>query len=280
MGCVTYAVDGVPLDDARGRWRLLKGTTVGLGASVRAVSMTIPGVDGTSSPGVETRDEAALALKLAVRGDSYEEMVANYAGLSMLLAPTSPVEVTRRVGSLEWSQSARGRTIDQPTFSAARKEHTVTATLRLPSVFWRGPVDDWSVSGPSSGASHEVTTLTGSSGPVDDALILIGGPANQPRVTCGSSWFELGLSLTASQSALVDCATWKVRAGSGVTFSGGGSDRSGTLITSGGPYLLRLVPTVQNFDPTDTAVMVALSAGSGMTSGTKLSIRARPSHLA
>lgn len=266
MGCITYAVDGVPLDDPAGRWGLRKGTLVGSGLSVRGVDSIIPGVDGSVAVGYEPLDVPSLMLTMSVYGRDYPDLMRNFGALLMLLAPTGPVTVTRTVDGVVVSQAARGKSTTDPEFHPKRKWLTFTATLRLPGVYWRGRAADWAGSG-------RVTTLDGSTAPISDALLLIEGPATNPRVSCGDQWVELDLTMADGERALVDCARWSVRVGSDVTFDGGGDIRSGALRTSGGPYLLRLVPRVRATDPTLTCVTVGVSDGS-------LAVRAAPAYLA
>ena len=128
-----------------------------------------------------------------------------------------------------------------------------------------------------SGDMSWLSILDGSTAPVDDALVLIEGPVTNPKLTCDGAWFRLGLTLAAGESALVDCRAWSVRAGAGVTLAGGGTVRTGVLTTSGGPYLLRLRPSMVGTDPTVTQVQASITADSGTPS---LTIQAAPAYLA
>lgn len=276
MTCITYAVSGVPLDDVDGRWRLLKETSIGAGLTVRTVDVSIPGMDGNVQVGFEPLDAPTIQFRMGVYGQDYESLMCSYGALLPLLAPSSSVTVTKRVGSQTRSIAARGKSTTQPEFHPAGKRLAFTAELRLPGIFWRGRIAPWRVPAPASATEYTVTSLDDSTAPVDDALVLIEGPVVNPKVSCGSSWFRLGLTLASGESALVDCAKWTVRAGSGVTFAGGGTVKTGVLTTSGGPYLLRLRPTMVVCDPTVTRVQVALTYDSGSPA---LSIQAAPAFL-
>lgn len=272
---ITYAIDGVPLDDPNSRWRLLKTTTVGPGLSVRAVDVAIPGMDGNLPAGLEALDAPSQLFRMGVYGRDTAELMLNYGALLPLF--TSGVTVTKTVGGVDRSIAAAGKSTTTPEYFPAGPRLQFTAEMRLPGVFWRGQSATWTVVAPASGTTYPVTTLDGSTAPVDDALVLIDGPVVNPKLTCGTGWFRLGLTLAAGESALVDCRAWTVRAGSGVTFAGGGTVKTGVLSTSGGPYLLRLRPAMVGTDPTVTQVSVALSFDAGTPS---LSVQASPAFLA
>jgi hypothetical protein len=275
---ITYSIAGVPLDDPAGRWKLLSDTLVGSGLSVRAVDQQIPGVDGVVPPVQEQMDAPSLVLQVRIYGSSYAELLANYGALLAVLAPTADVTVTRTVDGVSRTAVGRGKSVTDPDFVPGSRMVTVTATLRLPGVYWRADALLWSKSAPASGTAYEVTTLANGSAPVDDALILIVGPASSPKVSCGASWAMLNLTLADGEKALIDCRAWTVRRGTGVTLDGGGTLTSGSLITSGSPYLLRLAPAMVGVDPAVTATKVTLTA-TGMTSSSAIAVRAQPAFL-
>lgn len=279
MTAITYSVAGVPLDDAAGRWSLRKGTLVWPALSLRTVDTVIPGVDGSLPGGYEPVDVPSLVLRMKVSGATYGALRANVGALLSVLAPSGDVPVVQTIDGVSRSITGRGKSTTEPEFSPAQLSASFTATLRLPGVYWRGPSADWSQSEPTPGALYEVSSLAGCSAPVSDALVLVTGPVASPKVSdAAGSWAQLALTLAAGEKALLDCDAWTVRRGSGVTFEGGGTDTRGSLVTSGGPYALRLTPRMRAADPVDTLVQLSLS-GSGMTSATALAVRARPAYL-
>lgn len=272
--CVTFSLDGVALDDERGRWRLLKSTTVSSGLAVRVVDVTIPDMDGSVRVGRESLDTPVWSGRLGVYGDSVRALSAQFDGLARLFRDGSVL--TRTVNGVETSTGVTCRSVSSPEFSAAGRRMSFAAEMRMPDVAWRGRAVTFVGAAVASGVPVDVATLYDSTAPVDDAVVLISGPAVNPMVSCGGSWFRLGITLASGDAALVDCAAWTVRAGAGVTFAGGGTVRTGVLTTSGGPYLLRLRPVMVAADPLFTSTRVALAFDSGSPS---LSILAAPAYL-
>lgn len=260
----TYLVDGVPLDDPDGRWSLLEGTVFSTGSSRSVSNIAVPGMDG-ALPGRSSAASMPLVLKMDALGHTADGLARNLSAISSLLSASS-MTVTRVLGGVESTASAQGESVSVPEYFPSALLARFTATLRLPVAVWRGRVADFAGDG-------QVTTLDGSTAPIDDALLLIDGPATDPVISCGDAWAKLTLTLGSGDAALIDCKTWTVRAGSGVTFAGGGDVKTGVLTTSGGPYLLRLVPRMVATDPAVTAVTVACSDGD-------LSVRAAPAWLA
>lgn len=276
MPCVTYAIDGVPLDDRDGRWSLRATTEVGPALSTRAVDNSLPGMDGIMPVGYEPIDSPSQLFKIGVYGNDATEALRNYSAVLMLVVGEH--ELTKTVGTHTTRTRMLGKTTTAPEFFPAGHRLTFTAEVRLPEVYWRDDVSDWVNQSPVSGISYRVTTLDGSTGPIDDALVLIEGPSSNPiRVASDDAWFQVSLALPAGQAALVDCRNWTVRVGAGVTFAGGGDVKTGALTTSGGPYLLRLRPSILATDPQMTQVAITPTFASGSP---KLSIRAARSFLA
>lgn len=273
---IDYAVDGADLHDPLARWDVLASSMVAPGVTVNAVDLTIPGVAGSLPWPGAPQTAPQMTIDLLVRGASQDEMQANYGALAALLY--AGTTLTRTVGTTVTSVGMELQTIATPVFSQSLNVYTTTAVLKLPTVYWRADSQDWTVSNPTSGTSYEVITLAGTTAPVVDALLLVTGPAPSPKITCGSSWCQLNLTVASGNKALVDCNAWTVRYGTGVTFAGGGTLQSGRLLTSGGPYVLPLRPGMRDTDPADTRVQVSMTS-TGMSSATKLQIRAKPAYL-
>lgn len=269
----TFLIDGAPLDDPDGRWFLISGTEIASGASLRTVDSTVPGMDGSYGVDYEPVDVPSLVMSLAVTGKDRAEMLARYGALARILAPTGAVTITRVLDGVALTAQARGKSISDPDINLFGPLLKFTATLRLPGVYWRGTPATWSRTGVTSGAEYVVTTLDGSTAPVRDAQILVTGPVTDPKVTCGDSWAQLGLTVAAGDSALIDCVAWSVKVGTGLTFGGSGTTQTGSLTASPGDYLLPLTPRMTATDPMKLQVPIGVE-GSGMSGATSLAVRA------
>lgn len=276
---ITYGAADVALDDADGRWSVQSATEIGPGLSTRISATPLPGMDGELATDYEPLDAPTLLIRMRVNGVSDADLMANYRGLLSVLSPTGDLTVTKTVDDVTYQTTARGKSTTAPEYQPAKAAPFLffNATLRLTGVYWRGDLATWSQAAPSSGVAYTVSTLDGSTAPVDDALILITGPAQSPSIHCLGRQANLNLTLAGGEKALINCATWSVRYGTDVTFGGGGVSKARSLGNDGGPYALRLIPRIQSGDPTDMRVQVAITA-TAMTSATKLQIRVRPAY--
>ena len=81
--------------------------------------------------------------------------------------------------------------------------------LEIPAAFWQDP--DWlvwehQVTGGSGAWSAEITNLRGATAPIEDAVIIVYGPASNPRLTDPESggWVQLNGTIPAGQAWRVD----------------------------------------------------------------------------
>jgi hypothetical protein len=128
---------------------------------------------------------------------------------------------------------------------------------------------------------YDVPILTGATAPISDAVLLFTGPGTNPEISdfATHDYVRLNAALTSGQSWRVNCKTWASRYG---TLTLGSSDVSGTdgqAITAeqgGSARFLRLQPEVH----TGVRQVRVQVNGTGFTSATTLSIRARRKYLA
>lgn len=277
---ITFAIDGAPLDHPLGYWQIESATSTGQPINVRAVNQVVPGFDGVMPVAYETLDVPPQTIVLVVNGDgvggeSDVGLQRNINALSGLFQ--NAALLTKTVDGVSRTAVVRLGSLTAPEYSPDASAR-ITAVLRLPKVYWRGPTGDYSRVHPPLGGVNRVTTLDGSSGPVDDALILITGPITNPRVTDLNSgeWVQANFAVAAGEKLLINCATWQARRGTAVTYAGGGSIVSQALSASKGrAALLRLTPAMTAGNPLDTRVTVSLT-GTGDNADTTLGIRAQP----
>jgi hypothetical protein len=159
----------------------------------------------------------------------------------------------------------------------------LAAVLMVPGVYWRSLLALSWASGPlTSGLWMAVSSLQGSSAPIDDAVLCVTGPANagvQVFDVVTGSFVRLNEAIPAGSTWRVNVGTWESRVGVGLTVDSAdtaGTDKSG-VTDQGGlyPRLLRLNPRL-----VDGARKVRVSVvGAGFTAATTLTIKARRAHL-
>lgn len=278
---ITYAVNGIALDDASGRWRLQKGSSVAPGISADQVSVKVPGMDGLYPVAGESRQAPPLTFRIRVQGTDDATLRDRLMALLMIIAPSrGPVTIGRSIDGVLTYAAAKMETISEPEYSHARFAATVTVVYRLTGVYWREDADDWTQAGITSGTGYTIGTLTGTSAPIYDARILVAGPITNPKVTdtVSGAWAQLTTTILAGKAALFDCGNWLAYQGDS-TLDAGGTGATGSLSTSGGPYMLPLQPEVVSGNPANRRIRISVT-GTGLSSATSLSVRAAKAHLA
>ena len=171
-----------------------------------------------------------------------------------------------------------------------------TVLLELPHAFWQD-VEPSTFSGTTSATSpHNLTvsTLTGATAPIEDAQILVHGPAaSGVRLSSPDTggWIVLNRALASSEVWRIDAERWRSEIGGvGMGFDGP-ADSDVIAVTDwagSGARLFTMVPTVAwPVDPTpefvrDSAqerlVRLTLSGG-GFGTNTRVQVRARRKFL-
>lgn len=269
-----YEIDGVPLSDPRGGWRLHRETQRRTPVTLRAVDASIPGVDGSLPIYGEDLEPTALGLEVNVYGSPARvEERCNF--LRGLLGKThGPLLVSRRDGR---TAEAKPAAISDPVMSPGYAR--ISATLTIPSGVWRGPVIGWEAD--TLVGEHNVSSLEGGTRPVTDPLLLVTGPAQNLALTDVASGAELRYTGTipAGQKLLVDVAAWRATLGEAVDWDSSGSDATNSIDGTGprsSVHLWSLTPQATPAGTTWTRVSVSAT---GTTNASGLQLRARTSHL-
>jgi len=171
-----------------------------------------------------------------------------------------------------------------PDINTAGSAGVFSVALTIPAAMWEEPdQQDLLLTAPITAA--EVTTMQGSTERINDAVYLVKGPANTPRITDPSSgmFVELGQNLPAGSFWRFSSGSWASRVGTTLTL--GSMDTDGTDVAGvtgvGGPSRAYGLPLVPVRDAGARRVGVTLSAASGIVNGTtQLSIRARRKYAA
>ncbi|MGO3179495.1 MAG: hypothetical protein ACTIJR_08015 [Brevibacterium linens] len=274
-----YTIDGVPLSDPLGRWRVHRNSQRRTPVAFRSVDVNVPGMDGNIPIYGEQIEATALALELNVYGTPAQIEERSQFLRALIGRTTGPLMVGKRGGP---TAEAKPVSISDPVMT----DHyaRLAVTLSIPSGVWRGPAETWTHPDPTSTDAQDVDTLGGSSRPITDVLILITGPATTPTVTdvaTGSTVRHTG-QVPAGQKLLIDTLHWRAALGSSVSWGSTEANASNGISATGPRSDTTLLPLSPRPALTEageitTAPAVTFSA-SGTSSETALQIRARTAH--
>lgn len=283
-------VDGVRLDTLA--WNISKINRAM--ASRRSADSLVPGRDGVIPSLNDTLEPIVFGLEMFVMGtdadgavppagrrdtfrNNLDELVHLFGKRHALLE----IQETVRSGHV---RRAMAKVTDAivPDVSTIGSHGTFTVSLEVPSGVWEdAATSDWTSAVIVAGVPQEVTSLQGGTERVQDAVVLVTGPVNNPRITdtATGAYVELQANLAANQFWRVNVGTWASRYGTGLGL--GSADTTGTdgqAVTRFGGTInqaafLPMTPTRTAGDPI-RRTRLALS-GTAMTSATRLSVRAR-----
>lgn len=272
----TWLLNGIDLDALSGR--LAKATLWRPPIATRRNPITIPGEHGNLDVGLPVFNEPLLTIAMRAKGVGQAEAEeAVNAVAAMITQPT--LTLTRVSGGVSASAVVKLVSADMDNAFVYGVGSGPVAVFAIPGVFFRSPVTTSAeLAFQSNLVSAEVATLSGSTGPIIDAVVRISGPCTNPQITdpgtgTGLSWTG---SITATQYLFIQPRPLRARVSTNAEhWESGGTDVSATL---GFPAAgrLQLWPVVQ----AATVRRVRISAtGSGKTSATKLTVRAKGAYL-
>lgn len=297
-------VDGVRLDTLA--WGI-EASGLRLGGP-RSADQVLAGLDGVVASTMDAREPSTYSLGMFVRGtdedgtvpagrDGWAVVRANLDHLlhvfgrndtlldvhEVVEAVTAPGVVVGALPGTERQFYAKVQDAIEPILEPGAVAR-FSVVLTNPGCYWRDVnSQDWSQAGVVSGTTYQVTTLDGSSAPVDDAVLLLTGPANAGTAIyddASGAFVRLNVALAAGTQWRVNVGTWASRTGA---LTLGSADTTGTDQTAntdqGGAYprLLRLVPK-RTAGATTRTIKVRV-VGGGFTAATALSIRSRRAYL-
>lgn len=274
---MTYRIEGVD-----GPWTVLSGTMYRPPVTVRRASVYLPGQHGSMPAGGVLFDEPILTFEFLVEGATPAALELNVQSFVSLLSRPGDLVVTRLVGGQTHEASGRLVSMSDPEFYPAGNAVVIDVTVALPGVFFRPPAPSTStlIEAGMSVSGAPVSSVTGSTAPVTDAVVRVTGPLTYIQVTddltgTGLSWAG---TLTASQYVYLDAGalTARVSTSSSAWSSGGSVANSGLDYPPAGPLVLWTGP--HEGDVTDRRATISLT-GTGMTSATAVAVRARRSYL-
>lgn len=226
-----WRVDGVDLDDARGRWCLTDATDLSPAwPAPRLASVQVPGRDGVLAMAPGGVEPVSVALGVLVRdsGRGRAGLDENLRALGALVRGRRLLEVEHLpAGGPPRRAVARLSGSVSPTVRWAEMVATLTLVLEVPGGLWRD------VTVVEAGVS-DLSALAGGVMPVPDPLVLVSGVTGPVAVRCGVcggvvSWTG---SPVSGRSLLLDPAAYRATWTAGSWSASGGSDVSAALSLS------------------------------------------------
>lgn len=274
------SVDGVRLDTLAWNVEKISRATAGR----RSGDYDIPGVDGVVPSLNDALEPASFGLDMWLRGTDADGLVPAAGSMTTLRQNLDELlhlfgqrhkllDLREQVDAIGTQRRTWAKVADSiaPDIDAPGSSGRFTVALTIPSGQWEDVAAiQWSALAPVVAA--EVTGLQGSTERINDAVVLVLGPATNPRVTDPATgmWVELQQALPGGQVWRFNSATWASRQGAGLTFDSldtTGTDLAG-VTTSGGPSRPYGLPLTPARDTGARRVRVTLSAASGIVNGT------------
>lgn len=283
-------VDGVRLDTLAWNLRTVSKAT----ASRRTRDLTLVGVDGVTPSLGDPLEPATLGLAMFVRGTDADGAVPGVGARTAMQNNLDELihlfgkrhallDVRQVVDGSGTERRTWAKVVDSiaPDLNEAGSAGEFTVGLSLPYGVWEDPAtQDWTSGQIAAGVAQEVLTLRGATERNQEAIVLVQGPANNPRITDTGSgeWVQWNGSLAAADYWRVNLRTWASRVGPGLTLASAdtaGTEAGATTTYGGGQARSAYLNLTPYRSGANRVTSLALSAGSGITAATRLSVRAR-----
>lgn len=256
---MTYAINGVDLDNAALGWVHVRGSIPVLPIEINNPTQSKVGMDGVT-PYFAARLASAFRFivksPLTTRGDL----------TALFTSPTLVVTDSEKPG---WEATGRLLSSSVEEYHEARNWATDLFVVEIPFGAWRdAQITTSLVAATATGATH--TFFEGISAPVQDAWIQIRGPIQNPQITDPSgSYVSLSGTLDSGQYMLFSSKTGRAWLGTTPIWAPNSNEISG-LVNFGGPRgVFEITPQfTTNNNPTARNAKLTLTqstygAGSG-----------------
>lgn len=265
---MTLLVNGVALDDDSKGWVLQSGTQPLLSLRMEHTVSRRPGRDGVVfAGGVHGAGEMRFVVRCA--RESRDALFA------LFRAPTLTVTSTEHPG-LTAVGVLRGSSMENHYDFLDFDEELFV--VEVADGAWRGTVST-SALVPASALGAELTVWPGLSAPVQDALVRLKGPLQNPQVTdVSGAFFALSGSLTGSEYLRFDSDTGRAWVTTSDTWSGG-SEVSGQVDYGGPRDVFEITPFMASPSAPGVRVGKLTLTQQSFNSGSGFQVRGRSAHL-
>jgi hypothetical protein len=258
-----FLVNGIALDQPTLKWVVSEKSKVMPAVARRLVSLTRPGRSGVVRVPADW-DVGTFTLVVNSPRANVESLAA------LLAAPDAILTDSNRSGVQALLDLVN---LDYPRLAPSDRVVAVTAVYRLTETFWRATSDTTAASVSLSGGSGSIVPWAGQSAPVEDALILVHGPATVVTVTDHTTGFGFQWtgSLDSTHSLVYDMDAQEARVTSGSSFTGGTDSTSGLAMIGD---RMRLYPILDSGTLVPAGKVDVVLTGAGGASAVQVKGRA------
>lgn len=262
---MTYKINGVSLHDPVRGWKLLRSSTPVSALEYTSTLFELAGRDGATS-GRTTRRPTTITFDVETTTTSRPHLLALLGSSQLTITtPDRP------------NQSITGRVLSTSVinYHEALNRAQDSFVIEVPDGAWRSTETTTSLTA-AAPAGATMSVFTGMSAPVQDALVRLNGPLENPQVVDSSGAFiAVEGTLTASQYLRFDSNTGRAWTTTTDTWTGG-TEVSG-LVDFGGPRgVFEITPKFT--DPAVRAGQLTLTQLSYNT-GAGFQVRGRAAYL-
>lgn len=279
------SVDGVRLDTLA--WNITKITRAM--AARRDRNVELPGRDGVIPSLDDDLEPISFGLDMFIMGTDADGSVpvagkrdtlrANLDELVHLFGKRHSLLDLRETVAAGVERRAWAKVQDAitPDLNTPGSSGEMTVGLILPYGVWEDVTPGtWTQTAPVTAAP--VTTLTGATERIGDAIFAVKGPCTNPRITdvATGSWVQLNAALTGAETWRLNALTWATRVGNLDVNSNDASGTDKTAVTiTGGPQRGSALVLTPVRDTGNRRVGITLTATAGVVNGTtSLTIKA------
>lgn len=271
----TLTIDGVDLNTLAKNVSTLAGRL--RRPAFRTTNVIVPGRHGNLWVPNKKYDVNVLALQLWVRGcdddgnvptSAREEFYANVDTLTKLFSSPDLLDVRHVLpdGSIRQCFGEVLDLIDIDTSGVDGKNPrgNFGVALTLPYPFWQdlNAIDHTFTPAGGTTIPLDMTVFEGGTAPIEDAVISITGPVNNPGILTPATSFEYSAVVAAGTTLILDCGEWEL---------------SGTSMVPNGSDLLHSGDARWCVIPADPAA--SLTNTGGITAATRVEIVARRKYM-
>lgn len=279
---IPLSIDGTRLDTLAYNIETIDGR-MGL-PSTNGSNPPVPGRHGSLYVANKTFNDASIVLKMWVNGSDINGQVPGGSSELAEFRKNIDALVTlfgRKTGLLDVRQTWPGgirqafcEVLAAVDFSGRAIQPTgrFSVSLDIPAVFWQdvSTSDYASATNLTTGTTLTMAVYDGASAPMEDHLLVVRGPATNPRLTDPNSgmWVQYNGTIASGTDWQIDVGNWTSKTGAALLFGAGGTSVVGTTVYGGGgPRYLPLTPKSGGPQLTLT--------GSGLGTNTQVQARGR-----
>lgn len=247
-----FLVNGIALDQPTKKWVVSERSKVMPAIARRVQSLTRPGRSGVVRVPADYDVGSCTLVVNSPRGN-VETLAA------LLSSPDAVLTDSARSGVQALLDLV---SIDYPRLAPSDRVVAVTAVYRLTEGFWRDSTDSTTSAVSLSSGTGSAEPWVGLSAPVEDALILVHGPATSIEAVdhLTGFGFQWTGALDSSSSLVYDMDSQEARITAGSSFTGGTDATSGLVMVG---ERMRLYPVIDSGDLTTAARIDFTLTGAG-----------------